>query len=145
MRIMLCDVTPQPVFLTGMVCLHQFQLRYLNIEIHFFFYVRITCGKCLDLCIGKCRFIHILTASYRRFTGHNLSDEFLLILNELPRIRIECIFRYIPEYFHSLIPVALAEYSSLLLFYVRWSPRHIYVVECYEPCLHIGAGSHLCC
>ena len=84
MRIMLCDVILQPVFLTGMVCLHQFQFRYLNIEIHLFFYVGITCCKCLNLRIGKCRFVHILTASHRGFTGHDLSDKFLLILNELP-------------------------------------------------------------
>ena len=108
MRIMLCDVILQPVFLTGMVCLHQFQLRYLNIEIHLFLYVGISCGKCLDLCIGKCRFIHILTASYRRFTGHDLSDEFLLILYELPRVTVKRTFRNITKNLYLIILVALS-------------------------------------
>ena len=108
MRIMLCDVILQPVLLTGMVCLHQFQLRYLNIEIHFFFYVGITCGKCLDFCIGKCRFVHILTASHRGFAGHDLSDEFLFILDELPRITVKRTFRNITKYLDLIILVALS-------------------------------------
>ena len=98
----------QPVLLTGMVCLHQFQLRYLNIEIHFFFYVGITCGKCLDFCIGKCRFVHILTASHRGFAGHDLSDEFLFILDELPRITVKRTFRNITKYLDLIILVALS-------------------------------------
>ena len=105
---MLCDIVLHAVLLTGMVCLHQFQFRYLNIEIHLFFYVGIACCKCLDLRIGKCRFIHILTASYRGFTGHNLSDKFLLILDELPRITVKCTFRNITKYLDLIILVALS-------------------------------------
>ena len=51
---------------------------------HLFLNVRITCCQCLDLCIGKSHLVDILTASDRRFTGHDLPDEFLLILDELP-------------------------------------------------------------
>lgn len=65
-------------------------------------------GRAVDLRIGKCRFIHILTASYRRFTGHNLSDEFLLILNELPRVTVKCTFRNITKYLDLIILVALS-------------------------------------
>ena len=108
MRIMLCNIVLHAVLLTGMICLHQFQFRYLNIEIHLFFYVRITCGKCLDLRIGKCRFVHILTASYRRFAGHNLSDEFLLILYELPLVTVKRTFRNITKYLDLIILVALS-------------------------------------
>ena len=108
MRIMLCDVILQPVLLTGMVCLHQFQLRCLNIEIHFFFYVGITCGKCLDFCIGKCRFIHILTASHRGFTGHDLTDEFLFVLYELPGVTVKCAFRNITKDLNLVILIALS-------------------------------------
>ena len=43
----------------------------------------------IDLGISKCCFIHILTASYRRFTCHDLADEFLLVFYDLPRITVK--------------------------------------------------------
>ena len=65
-------------------------------------------GKCLDFCIGKCRFVHILTASHRGFAGHDLSDEFLFILDELPRITVKRTFRNITKYLDLIILVALS-------------------------------------
>ena len=82
--IMLCNVVLQTVFLTGVIGFHQFQLTDLNIQIHLFFYIGIPRCQSLDLCIGKCRFIYVLTTSHRRFACHNLTDKFLLILDELP-------------------------------------------------------------
>ena len=118
LRIILCNVILQPVDLTGMVCFHQFQPGHLNIQIHLFLDIRISGSKCFDLGISKCCFIHILTASYRRFTCHDLADEFLLVFNHLPRITIEGSFCHITKNRHGIISVTLSENTSLLLFNV---------------------------
>ena len=64
--------------------------------------------KCLDLCIGQCRIIHIFTGPDRGFTGHDLADELLLVLQNLPHVRIKCIFRNVPEDLYLLILVSLS-------------------------------------
>ena len=108
LRVMLGNVIFQTVFLACMVRLHQFQLRYLNVQIHLFLDIWVACGKCLYLCIGKCRFIHIFAASHRGFTGHDLADEFLLVLYELSGVTVKRTFRNITKDLNLVILIALS-------------------------------------
>ena len=90
-----------------MICLHELKLADLDIQVHLFLDVRITCCQGLDLCIGKCGIVDIFTASDRRFTGHDLPDKLLLILDQLPAVGIECPFRDISEDLHLRIGITL--------------------------------------
>ncbi len=45
--------------------------------------------KTFDFRIGKCRFVNIVAGTDRRFARHNLADEFLLVLQGLPQVRIK--------------------------------------------------------
>ena len=51
--------------------------------------------------------VNVLTGTYRGFARHDLTDEFLLVFNELPTVRIECAFRHIPKNLNLWIEVAL--------------------------------------
>ena len=70
----------QSVLLALMVCFQHFQSCNIYIQVHFLLDLRVSCTKCLDLRIRKSLFIHIITGTNRRFAGHNLADELLLIL-----------------------------------------------------------------
>ena len=78
-------------------------------------YCRISGCKCLDLRIGERRFVHIFTASDRCFAGHDLGNELLLVLNQLPHITVECGFCYIPEDMNLFIMVSLTDNTSFPL------------------------------
>ena len=52
LRVMLGDIVLKTVFLAGMVGFHQFQLGYLNIEIHFLLYIRVSGSQCFHLRIS---------------------------------------------------------------------------------------------
>ena len=67
-----------------MVGAHQPQAGNVHIQVHLFLDALVTGAKRLDLCVGQRRFVNVLTGAYRRFGGHNLRDESLLIFNRLP-------------------------------------------------------------
>ena len=90
------DIILQSVLLACMVCFHKLQFRHLYIQIHLFLDVRIACRQSLHLCIGQRGIVDILTASDRRFARHDLPDELLLVLDQLPAVGIKCPFRDIP-------------------------------------------------
>ena len=46
---MLGDIVLKTVFLAGMVGFHQFQLGYLNVEIHLLLYIRVSGSQCFHL------------------------------------------------------------------------------------------------
>lgn len=64
---------------------------------------RIACSNRLDLCIGKCCLVDILTASAYSLACHNLTDKTLLIFNERPVVGIKGAFGDISVDCHLLI------------------------------------------
>ena len=56
-----------------------------------------------------CDVHNIFTSPDWGFTGHDLTDELLLILQNLPHIRIKSVLRHIPEYLYFVILVSLSQ------------------------------------
>jgi len=73
----------QTILFALVVGFHQLQAGYLHIQIHTLFDTGVSGTQSLDLGKGKCCFVHIIAASHRRFRGHNLADEFLLVFHRL--------------------------------------------------------------
>ena len=126
-----------------MVGFQQLQLTDLNIQIHLFLDVGITCCQCLDFGIGQRGIVHIITGANRRFGSHDLRNELLLIFQNLPHIRIERIFSDVTIDFHLLIPVSLPKNTPLLLFQVRRLPWAVQMMQGNQPILNIGSRAKL--
>ena len=77
----------QLIFQTELLALvvgfQNFELCDLHIQIHLLFDERISSTQCLDLRIGQCLFVHIITGAHRRFGSHDLRDKLLFILKGL--------------------------------------------------------------
>ena len=69
-----------------MVSFHQLQTRNLHIQIHALLDTGVSGAQGLDLGKGQRRFVHIIAGADRRFRGHNLADEFLLVFHRLPEV-----------------------------------------------------------
>ena len=158
-RIAARNIRFQTINLTGMVGFQQFQLADLNIQVHLFLDVGIARCQCLDFGIGQRGIVHIITRTDRRLGSHDLTDELLLIFQNLPHIRIKRIFSDVTINFYLLISVPLPENTSLLLFQVRRLPRAVQMMQGNQPILNIGScakfwrrphqdthlsGAHLC-
>ena len=135
----------QSVLLTLMVCLQYFQPCNIYIQVHFFLDLRVSCTKCLDLRIGKCLLIHIITGTNRRFAGHDLTDKLLLILQCLIEVGIKGSFRHILINLHLFISVSLTDDTAISLGHVRRPPAHIQMMHSHQPVLHVRACAHLLC
>ena len=158
-RIAARNIRFQTINLAGVVGFQQLQLTDLNIQVHFFLDVGITCCQCLDFGIGQRGIVHIIAGTDRRFGCHNLAYKLLFIFQNLPHIRIKRIFSDVTIDFHLLILVSLPENTSFLLFQVRGLPRTIQMMQGNQPILNIGScakfrrrphqdthlsGTHLC-
>ena len=138
-RIAARNIRFQTINLAGVIGFQQFQLTDLNIQVHLFLDVGIARCQCLDLGIGQRGIVHIIAGTDRRFGSHDLGNELLLIFQNLPHVRIKCIFRNVTIDFHLLIPVSLPENTPLLLFQVRGLPRTIQMMQGNQPILNIGS------
>ena len=116
---------------------HAFKNAQLNIQIHLFLDVGISRCQRFDFCIGQRGIVHIITGTDRRFRGHDLRDEFLLIFQNLPHIRIERIFCDVTENLHFLVAVSLTKNPSFLLFQVRGFPRAVQMMQGNQPVLNV--------
>ena len=92
-----------------------------GIQVHLLFNIGIARRKSFDLRIGQCSLVHIFTGTYRRLACHNLTDEFLLVFNKLPTVRIEGSFRHIAENLNLWIKIPLPQNTPFLLFNVSRS------------------------
>ena len=101
------------------------------------------CGDCLNLCIGKCCLVDVLTASAYSLACHDLTDESLLIFNKRPVVCIKCPFGDISVDCHLFIFITLSYASSFPLFNRRRLPRAIHMMHCNKVCLHIDTCSTL--
>ena len=133
----------QPVLLALVVCFQHFQSCHIHIQIHLFPDQRIARAQRFDLRIGKGLLIHIVTGAYRRFTGHDLADEFLLVLQCLIEVSVEGSLRHILEDFDLRVLVSLPDDTSVSLRHIRRPPAHIQMVDSDQAVLHIRTGSHL--
>ena len=128
-----------------MVGLQQLQPGHVHIQIHAFLDARVPGAQGLDLGKGKRRLVHIVAASHRAFTGHDLRNEFLLVLHRLPEVGIKRPFGDVAEHMDGLVLVALAFNSAFPLGQVAGPPGAVQVMQRHKPVLHVGPGSHLLC
>ena len=105
----------QTILLALVVGFHQLQAGYLYIQIHTLFDTGVSGTQSLDLGKGKRCFIHIIAGAHRRFRGHDLADEFLLILHRLPEVCVKGSFGHIAVHMNKGILVALALDTALAL------------------------------
>ena len=96
----------------------------------------------LDLGKGKRRFVHVIAGAHRRFGGHNLADEFLLVLHRLPEVGVESALGDVAVHMDSLVLVALALNAALSLGQVAGPPRAVQVMQCHQAVLDVGARAH---
>ena len=112
LREVLQEIVFQTVLLALVICLHQLQSGNIHVQIHLFFDARITCAQGFDLSVGKSLLVDVVAGANRRFTGHNLRDEFLFVFHGLPQICVERGFRNVAENVDFGIHVALADDSA---------------------------------
>ena len=108
----------QTILFALMVCFQHFQPCHINIQIHLFFNQRIASTQSFDFSIRKSLLIHIITGTNRRFTGHNLTDKFLLIFQCLIQIGIKSTLCNILINLNLLIFVTLTNNTSVSLSHV---------------------------
>ena len=89
----------------GVVGLQHFQLRHLHVQVHLFPNPVVPGGKSLDLGVGQGGGVHILGGPGGGFAGHNLTDEFLLVLHQPPVIGVKGALGDILVHPHLLIHV----------------------------------------
>ena len=106
-RVFLQHHVLQCIFLAQITGFEHIELAHLHIQIALFDDKRIAGGQRLDFGVTEGRFIHIVCHTHRRFGGHNLRNEFLLVFHELIQIGIEGSLRDIPEDLNLWIHVAL--------------------------------------
>ena len=145
LRERLADGILQRVPLAEVAAFQQLQLRHFDIQIHFLFNERVAAGQRLDLRIGKCLFVHILSAAYWRLAGHDLRDEFLLPLHQLVEVGVECTLGDVTVNVHLGIFVALPDDAPLPLLKIGWPPRTIQMVQGHQLLLAVGTGAHALC
>ena len=138
----LADGILQRVPLAEVAAFQQLQLRHFNIQIHFLFNERVAAGQRLDLRIGECLFVHILSAAYWRLAGHDLRDEFLFSLYQLIEIGVECTLGDVTVNVHLGIFVALPDDAPLPLLEICGPPWTIQMVQCHQLLLAVGSGTH---
>ena len=73
----------QAEFLALVVGFQHLQLCHLHIQVHLLLDERISGTQCLDLCIRKCLFVHIVAGANWGFGSHNLRNESLFVLKGL--------------------------------------------------------------
>ena len=135
----------QSVLLALMVSFQHLQPCNIYIQVHFFLDLRVSCTKCLDLRIGKCLLIHIITGANRRFAGHDLADELLLILQCLIEVSVKSSFRHILINLYFLVAVSLTDDTTISLGHVRRPPAHIQMMHGHQSVLHVRACAHFLC
>ena len=135
----------QSVLLALMVRLQYFQPCNIYIQVHFLLDLRVSCTKCLDFRIGKSLLIHIITGTYRRFAGHNLTDKLLLILQCLIEVSVKSSFRHILINLYFLVAVSLTDDTTISLGHVRRPPAHIQMMHGHQSVLHVRACAHFLC
>ena len=133
----------QLILLTLMAGAHQPQAGNVHIQVHLFLDALVTGAERLDLCVGQRRFVNVLTGAYRRFGGHNLRDESLLIFNRLPEVGVERSLGHIAVNMHFLVAVALTDDAATALLQIARPPRTVEVMQRDEPVLDIHTRTHL--
>ena len=142
-RVFLQHHVLQSVFLAQVAGLEHIELAHLHIQIALLNDKRIAGGQGLDFGVTEGRFVHIVCHTHRRFGGHNLRNEFLLVFHELVQIGIKGSLCDIPEDLNLRILIALPDDSSQSLCKVGRTPRTVQIMEGNEPILDIGACAHL--
>ena len=135
----------QAVLLALVVGLHELQTGYLHVQVHTLLDARVPGAQGLDLGKGKRRFIHIITGAHRTFAGHDLADEFLLVLHGLPEIGVEGPLGDIAVHMDERVAVSLALDAAFALGQVPGPPGAVQVVHGDETVLDIGARPHFLC
>ena len=104
------------------VCLHQLQLRYIDIELHLLLDAWVSNAEGLHLGVAQDRLIHVFATSQRRPARHHLADELLFVLDGLVQVGIEGVFRDVPVDVNLRIPVPLPDDAPGALLQIRRTP-----------------------
>ena len=130
------------VLLALVVSFQHFQPCHINVQVHLFLNERITGTQRLDLRIGQSLLVHIVTRTNRRFGGHDLGNELLLVLQGLVQICVECPFSNILIDLNLFVLVSLTDDTTVSLGHIGRTPAHIQMVNCHQFVLHIGSCAH---
>lgn len=79
----------------------------------------IASAQSLYLRIVKCNLVYVFTRAHRRFIGHYLTNEFLLVLEHLIQIRIKSLICRISVNIDFAVCVSLTNDTSVTLFHIR--------------------------
>ena len=98
---------------------------HLNVQIHFFFYPRVSGTKRFDLGVLQNRLVHVPAAAQRILARHYLCNEFLFVFDCLIQVCIERTLSDVPVDIDLFIAVSLTDYASRALFKIRGPPRTV--------------------
>ena len=133
----------QGVHLVQIAGLEHIQLCHLHIQVALFNDKRVSGGQRLDLGIAESRFVHIVRHTDGGFAGHDLGDEFLLVLHQLVEVSVKRTLGHIAEDLHLLVIVALAHNAAQPLLKVGRPPGAVQVVQGDELILDVCTRAHL--
>ncbi|CUO68611.1 Uncharacterised protein [Flavonifractor plautii] len=125
-----------------MVRFQDAQAGHVNVQVHLLPDEGIASAQGLDLRIGKGGLVHVLAGAHRGFGGHDLRNEFLLVLHRLPQVGIEGALSDIAVDMHFLVLVALADDTALALFQVSGPPGTVQIVQSDKPVLDVHTRAH---
>ena len=120
-----------------------FQFLDIGIQLYLLHNQRTTGSKCLDLSCRESYLAGVLGLTAHILAVHNLIDEVLLSVQDIPQSGIEASFCNIGEVFHFLIDVPLAISSAVTLLYITGPPGSVQVVNGNNTLLRIHADAHL--
>mgnify|MGYP000665293672 CR=1 FL=1 len=106
LRQRLNDLILQGVPLAEVVGFQEPETLHINVQVHLLPDEGIASAQGLDLRIGKGGLVHVLAGAHRGFGGHDLRNEFLLVLHRLPQVGIEGALSDIAVDMHFLVLVA---------------------------------------
>ena len=126
----------------GVVGFQHFQLRHLHIQLHLLPDTVVSGSQGLDLGIGEGGGVHILSGPGGGFAGHNLTDEFLLVLHQPPVVGVKGALGDVLEHFDRFVHVALAQRPTGSLLQISGPPWAVKVMRRHNAVLDVGASSH---
>ena len=129
LREILHQAVLQLILLALMGRFHDFQPGHVHIQLHALLDAGVPGTQGLDLGIGQRRLVHILAGTHRGFRGHDLRNEFLLVLHCLPQVGVKGPLGDITVHMDFLIFVAPALNAALALGQVAGPPGTVQVME----------------
>ena len=123
--------------------LKAFQLLDISVELHLLHNQRGAGSQCFNLCGGESDFTGILSLTAHILAVHNLVDEVLLPLQDIPQAGVKAALGNVGEVLHLVVDVPLAVSSAVALLHVAGSPRCVQMVNGNDALLSVHTHAHL--